>query len=127
MPSNAEAYATDREDHSLFVQLFAKEHQRIYNYIFALLPNRADAEDVFQQTSLILWEKFSAYDRGQPFFPWACGVAFFTVKNFLRVASRSRLRFNDELLQVMADEREALDESLKVYGDHLEFCLSRLS
>lgn len=112
---------------TLFLSLFARDHQRIFGYIFSQLANRADAEDVFQQTSLVLWKRFDEFDQDREFFPWACGVAFYTVRNFLRVAGRSRLRFSDDLLKSIADERVTVDPRLKQYSDALDNCIQKLS
>jgi RNA polymerase sigma-70 factor (ECF subfamily) len=90
-----------------FLRQFAAGHDRLFAYIYSLLPRRPDAEDVFQRTSLVLWQKFATWDSASPFLTWACGVAFYEVRNFLRVASRDRLRFGDGLLETLAREREA--------------------
>lgn len=125
--NNTSANHPEANSQELFLSYFAKDHQRIFGYILSQLPRRSDAEDVFQQTSLVLWQKFSAFDQERDFFPWACGVAFYTVKNFLRVSGRSRLRFNDDLLKVIADERVAADPRLQLYSDMLDSCLQRLN
>ncbi|MFG0289290.1 MAG: sigma-70 family RNA polymerase sigma factor [Rhodopirellula sp. JB044] len=109
-----------------FVALFARENQRIYAYIYTLLPNRADADDVFQSTSLTLWEKFDEFDRQRDFFAWACGIAFFKVKNFRRTAARSRLCFNDELLQVIASERAHMRQGNDDRLTALDQCIKSL-
>ena len=88
-----------------FVEEFARHQQRLFAYVYSLLPRRADAEDVFQRTSVLLWQKAAAWDPAAPFLSWACGVAFYEVKNFLRVSGRDRLRFGDGLLDVLARER----------------------
>lgn len=123
-PDSSGPYSSD---HAQFLMCFARDHQRILSYIFSLLHNRADAEDVFQQTSLTLWQKFGDYDRERDFFPWACGVAFYTVRNFLRVSGRNPLRFSDDLLKTIADERVVADGRLSHYGELLEECLQRLN
>ncbi|MEP3481287.1 MAG: sigma-70 family RNA polymerase sigma factor [Fuerstiella sp.] len=109
-----------------FLSFFTKDHQRIFGYIFSQLHNRADTEDVFQQTSLSLWRRFDEFDRDREFFPWACGVAFNTVRNFLRKSGRSRLHFNDELLSKISEERVASDTELQAFGDRLDQCINRL-
>ena len=54
---------------------FLQHQDRVYGYIVLMLPNRHDAEDVFQQTSLILWQKWDQFDPEQDFLSWACGIA----------------------------------------------------
>lgn len=99
-----------------FLHLFARNDKRLFAYIYSLLPNTADAEDVFQRTCLILWQKFDRFDPHEEFFPWACGVAFYEVRNFLRVSTRQRVKFNDELLAGIAAKRPA---TLEAHDDRL--------
>jgi RNA polymerase sigma-70 factor (ECF subfamily) len=109
-----------------FLELFARDRERIYAYIFSLLPHHADAEDVFQRCSILLWRKIEQFDRSGDFLAWACGVAFYEVCNFLRVAHRDRLQFDIELVGQLAERRrETLgrDEERQVA---LRRCLERL-
>lgn len=92
-------------DYERFLELYSRDRDRLFGYIFALLPHQADAEDVFQRSSLILWNKFSIYDPGRPFLPWACSLAHYEVRNFVRATNRDRLQFDEELLEKLADTR----------------------
>ena len=109
-----------------FLRVFARDREQIFAYVFSLLPHRADAEDVFQRCSLLLWRKFGDFDRNREFLPWACGVAFYEVRNFLRSAERDRLQFSPELIEQLAECRP---ESLGRAGDRLaalKECLEQL-
>ena len=44
----------------VFLRLFLQNERRLYAYVLALLPNRADADDVLQEASLVMWDKFDA-------------------------------------------------------------------
>lgn len=88
-----------------FVSLLARHHSLIRGFIGTLLPHQTDAEDVFQQTCLVLWRKWNAFDAEQSFSAWACGIAFYEVKNFQRIQSRDRHYFSDELLTLIAEEQ----------------------
>jgi RNA polymerase sigma-70 factor, ECF subfamily len=121
----------DQENDSLpyeqFMQLFARVRENLFAYIFTMLPHWSDAEDVFQQTSLVLWRKFGEFEPGSNFLAWACRVAFFEVRNFRRVAGRDRLRFNDALLDQLAQERLVDPEIASRKRDFLIDCISKLS
>jgi RNA polymerase sigma-70 factor (ECF subfamily) len=43
-----------------------------------------DTQDIFQQTSLVLWEKFDSFETGSNFAAWSCRAARYTAMNFLR-------------------------------------------
>jgi RNA polymerase sigma-70 factor, ECF subfamily len=109
-----------------FLKEFALHHDRLFAYLFSLLPHRPDAEDVFQRTSLILWQKFGQWDPASDFLSWACGVAFYEVRNFIRVASRDRLRFGEALLDTLAKERAATLKQRDERVAALQECLKKL-
>lgn len=90
-----------------FLAHFTADCERIHAYIYSLLPNHADADDVFQRCSMLLWKKFEHFERDRSFLSWACGVAFYEVKNFLRTAQRDRLQFSEELIDLLAEDRSA--------------------
>jgi len=107
-----------KTDYERFLELYSRDRDRLFGYIFALLPHQADAEDVFQRSSILLWNKFSIYDPERPFLPWACSLAHYEVRNFIRSTNRDRLQFDDELIDKLADARSSQvdngDERLEV-------------
>jgi RNA polymerase sigma-70 factor (ECF subfamily) len=88
-----------------FITLLNAAHGRLLGFLRAMLGNSADAEDVLQRASMTIWRKFGEYDPSKDFFSWASSFAFYEAKNFQRVSARSRLHFDDELLQRLAEER----------------------
>ena len=107
----------DDETYERFLNRFTRDRERIFAFISSLVPHGADAEDVFQRCSLVLWRKFSEFDEQQNFLTWACGVARYEVYNYLRASGRDRLRFDDDLVQQLATERIA---TLSRYEDRLK-------
>src|SRR5260370_21160240 len=92
--------------HGQLVERFVRSQDRIYASLATLLPNRADAEEVFQQTSLILWRKWQQFDPGRDFVRWACGIAHHEVSNFLRKrADRGRVYLSEDVLAELAEVR----------------------
>src|SRR5687767_2642630 len=71
-----------------FLSLFLRSEREIFRYVAALIPNVADAEDIVQQTALVLWEKFDAYDESLPFTPWACRFALNKTRQWLERRQR---------------------------------------
>ena len=68
----------------LFLRLFLQNQRRIYAYVLTLLPNRADADDVFQEASLVLWDKFDESSPPDDFAAWGCRIAYFKVLDFYK-------------------------------------------
>ena len=90
-----------------FITLFAQSQSALFSYILSLLPNWTEAEDVLQQTSLVLWEKFDSFDPEsdkEDFTRWACQIAKYHVLNRLKKLSRDRHVFSDALVDLLAEE-----------------------
>lgn len=114
------------ERYEAFLSLFARDRERLFAFVFSLLPNHADAEDAFQRASVLLWRNFEAFDRERSFLAWACGVAANEVRNVLRSQRRDRLRFDDELVVHLAQDRATQIEEHDERFDALRSCLAAL-
>ena len=114
------------DKHEAFVRLLNESHRRLLGYLRSLLGNRHDAEDVLQRASMTMWRRFETFEPGTDFMAWASTVAFYEAKNFQRVTARSRLRFDDELLNTLAAERLDDLRHLDERFDALEHCVGKL-
>ena len=52
-----------------FAEYLSQNQTRLYGYIHSLVRDLNDADDLFQQTTLILWRKFGEFDRRLSFSP----------------------------------------------------------
>ena len=109
-----------------FVGLFAQSQYEIHSFVLTLVPNRADADDVMQTTSIVLWRKFDQFVPGTNFVVWACQVARLEVQNFRRVKGRDRLVFNDELLHSVGNLRLSMSDELEAHRGLLRDCITKL-
>jgi RNA polymerase sigma-70 factor (ECF subfamily) len=122
----------------LFLRLFLQNERRLYAYILTLLPNRADADDVLQEASLVMWDKFDARHPPDDFAAWGCRIAYFKVLDFSKKRQRSRVRFSQALLERLAEtaveqaaslqldeRRQALDGCVEKLGSRDRDLLSR--
>jgi RNA polymerase sigma-70 factor, ECF subfamily len=110
-----------------FASLLRLHQTQLFGYIYSLVRDLDDADDLFQQASLVLWDKFGQFDSSRSFINWACGVARFEVLNFLRSRSRNRLYFNDELNLALIEAQQPLEhEQLDERRDALANCMKKL-
>jgi len=86
-----------------FLRLLQVHQNQIFSFIFCQVHHSADAEDLFQQTAVVLWEKFSQYEPGTNFLAWAKAIASNKTLTFLRDRRRSQTRFSDVLIEQLAD------------------------
>lgn len=113
---------------SEFIRLFSLHTSSIYTYIRVLIPNRADAEDVFQETSQTLWEKFAEYRPGPDsnFRAWALRIAQLKSLTYRRGERRKRKLFSDEAYAALDQAAWTAMESIDLRLEPLEDCYRKL-
>lgn len=111
-----------------FLEQMAACQSRLFGYLYSLLHNMEDTEDVMQQTVLAMWRRYGEYDRERSFFAWAKAFAKFSALNHIRAKRRDRIVFGDELVLLLAED-EAIEpegDVLSGYRDSLLHCMDRL-
>ena len=109
-----------------FVDLFSRNARRVYGYVYTMLPRWADADDVFQETSRVLWQKFEEFRSGTDFFAWARQVARYQVLYFRQRQQRSRVKFTDAFLEAVAATAADNAEQLEAEQRALAECMEKL-
>ncbi|MEM1296996.1 MAG: sigma-70 family RNA polymerase sigma factor [Verrucomicrobiota bacterium] len=117
--SNDDAY---RE----FVGLFTQNEGGLRAFVRTLLPSWDDANEVMQEVSLVAWKKFDQFDRETEFIRWAATIARFEVLNYRRTKARDRLVFDEEVIQLLAEEVEEEMADQDAQRRALEGCLAKL-
>jgi RNA polymerase sigma-70 factor, ECF subfamily len=113
----------------LFLRLFLQNQRRIYAYVLTLLPNRADADDVFQEASLVLWDKFDETAPPDDFAAWGCRIAYFKVLDFCKRRQRARVLFSQDVLERVAETALEQADALQLdeRREALAGCLGKLT
>ncbi|MBP3954677.1 sigma-70 family RNA polymerase sigma factor [Gemmata sp. G18] len=112
----------------LFLRLFLQNQRRLYAYVLTLLPNRADADDVLQETSLTMWDKFDATEPPTEFLAWARRVAYHKVLDFNKKSNRAQARLSQIFLKRIAETAAGQADALKLdeRRDALATCIEKL-
>jgi RNA polymerase sigma-70 factor (ECF subfamily) len=111
--------------HEDFLKLFLRHQDGVRAFLSSVVRDRADAEDLFQEVSLALWESFTSYDPSRPFGAWARGVA---LKKVLQGREKSRkipLAFSPPTIEALLDAYDRTDE-VAPDTDGLRDCISKL-
>jgi RNA polymerase sigma-70 factor (ECF subfamily) len=113
---------------NLFLRLFLKNQRRLYAYVLTLLPNRADADDVLQEASLVMWDKFDERHPPNDFAAWGCRIAYFKVLDFYKKHQRSRVCFSQTMLERVAETALEQADTLQLdrRREALAACLEKL-
>ncbi len=67
-----------------FNELYDRYFQRIYNYCFARVRNRADAEEIVQETFTVVFRSIGAFRGDSSLLTWTFGIARNTINNHVR-------------------------------------------
>ncbi len=117
--------ASERNDQ--IVQLLTSVQQQLTRYVRTLVPNRADAEEVLQETNLFVWRHAGEYELGTNFAAWACKIAHYQVLSYRKRQARSRLRFSDALVEQLAQTTARNPAARPDDVEAFELCVAKLS
>ena len=81
-----------------FMRLLSDHKERLFRLIFCIVRSLEDADDAFQHTSIVLWNKFSEFEPGSNFYLWASTVARLTSLNFLKAKRSGEYVFSGEFM-----------------------------
>ena len=90
-----------------FVLELTQAQQSLLSYIYRRVANRDQAQEVLQQTNLVLCRKADKFELGTNFNAWAVTMARYQILSHRRNVARDRLVFTDEVFAVV-DDRDLL-------------------
>lgn len=108
------------------MRLYANAYSKIFRFILTLIPCRNDADEVMQETSLVLWRKFDEYQSEGDFTRWACGIARIEVLRLMERKKRFSALFDEQLLTQIASTHARYDELLEIRREFLVQCKRQL-
>jgi RNA polymerase sigma-70 factor (ECF subfamily) len=110
-----------------FVRLWTCHQNEVKRYVFMMVPRRADADEVVQEISVKLWEKFEKYDQSLPFTPWALRFAHYEVLKWRQRQAREKLVFSESLLHQLDFRYEQETPIMELRKRALDECLGKLT
>ena len=113
--------------HSDFLKRYNAAQPFLRGWLLAWLRDIHVAEDVLQETSLILWERFGEYRRDASFEAWGLGIARNQALKALRRTKVSARLASPEVLEAVAATYERSASHLEQRRRVLADCVDRLS
>jgi RNA polymerase sigma-70 factor, ECF subfamily len=113
-------------NHRLFLKNFLQEESVLKAYLLAATGNTHAADDLLQEVSSVLWEKFSQYDDDRPFRNWALGIARMETLKWRQRLARSRETLSPAILETLADTADECAGELDDRAIHLRQCVAGL-
>lgn len=119
--SNDDAHGTE------FVRLLTSHQRDIYLYVRSLVLDPDEAEEIVQDTSLVLWEKRDQFEMSRDFRPWAFQFARYKVSERRAQRQRKCISFSDALVDELAAKAPQYAKTNSDLRDDLRRCIARLT
>lgn len=109
--------------HEEFLTRFLAAQGDLKAFLASVVRDRAAVEDLFQEASLVLWQKYGEYDPARPFGAWARGIA--ANKILQERARRLPLAFSPAAIRGILDAFERAEPD-REDPEVLRDCVKRL-
>ncbi|MEJ5340967.1 MAG: sigma-70 family RNA polymerase sigma factor [Thermogutta sp.] len=124
MPSRTQGQNEDRNE--VFVRLLAGIQRRLFLYVMVLVADPQEAEEIVQEVSVVLWQRFEDFRPEEDFFRWACGIARHEVLKHRQRSARAARPFSPEFLEQIANHAVSVVETADERREALRECLHEL-
>jgi len=109
-----------------FMELLTQNDRALSVYVYSLVSGSADADDILQQTKMVLWRCFDQFELGTNFLAWARKTAFHQILTYRRQSKREHLPLSEETLEALHHEVARLNDQGDNRRDALRACLAKL-
>ena len=118
----------DDDAHTRAVQgLFLQYQPVIRTYVLSLVPDFSMADDVMQETFLVVTKKAASFEQGTNFPAWVRAICRFKVLETLR-GTRPRFQtFSSEVMDALSAEPRDFIRNTDERLLHLESCMEKLA
>lgn len=110
-----------------FLEFMTAFQGRLFGFVLSLLGDVDQANEVLQETNLVLWKKSDEFHPGTDFKAWSFRVAHFQVMAFRQRQVRDRLVFDEGALEKVYREAMEVDTAFEQKKERLDKCVESLS
>lgn len=116
------------DQHQAFIRHFLQHQDDLRAFVASAIRDWARADDIVQDVSVVLWERYEQYDPQYAFGAWARGIAANLVKREYRRVKRGPQRLSEAAIDALC---AAFDEAAEERGSGerqaaLRACLGEL-
>lgn len=109
-----------------FIEQMVRCQLRLKAYLRSMIPDWNVADDVLQETNVVLWRKAGEFEPGTNFQAWAMKTAHFQVLAHRLKHRRERLCFNESLLSQLAEAQPRHSNDMDRRLEAMRACLETL-
>jgi RNA polymerase sigma-70 factor, ECF subfamily len=130
MDSNSIKYSDDKRTnkHLIHVQtLFVKYMPRIKAFVYSLMPDISQVDDITQDIFLTVTAKAADFQEGTNFLAWVFAIARFRVLKSMNAMDKAFLPLSEEVLDALAADCHEPEADQDRRLELLEFCMEKLA
>lgn len=117
----------DKTTSDEFLNLLFPNQKRILAYVLYYIPNRTDADDVFQNIVSVLWKKFDQYQPGTDFIAWSIVIARYEIMQFFKKCKRdNKIHFDETLHEIFESDSKSVNDQFDERVEALRNCIKKL-
>jgi RNA polymerase sigma-70 factor, ECF subfamily len=109
-----------------FFEFYGRCQYRILSFLFMMVHNETDAEDLLQDTAATMLEKFNQYEQGTNFTAWGMMVAKNKAINFLNKNAKTRPQFRADFYERITEIETKESESYSERAAAMKKCLEKV-
>lgn len=109
-----------------FLRLLNEHERKITLYVMNLVRDRGDAEDILQETRVVMWRHFHKFELGSNYLAWGRKIAFNQILTYRR-KHKKRAELSDAFLESVAFEISKNERRYDRRTEALKSCVLKLS
>ncbi|MCG8376941.1 MAG: sigma-70 family RNA polymerase sigma factor, partial [Chlorobiales bacterium] len=115
------------ERYKAFLNEYLKARKPLYAFVYVMTHNAADADDIFQEASSILWRKFDQFQAGTNFMAWAKQIARNLVMDLRKKRGRHPVvDLDDKTVDLLAFRYQRIQDHVEDRIEALKLCVDKL-
>jgi RNA polymerase sigma-70 factor (ECF subfamily) len=114
------------EKKQAFLKEFLSIREDLFAFVYSMVPSYSKAEDIFQDASLVLWERFETFTQGTNFKAWARQVMYNKIRNEWQKKNREEV-WDPEVFEALDRAFEETHSTQHEWKEALDHCLKKLS
>ena len=109
-----------------FVRLFTQSQRVLYLFIVPLVRTTADADEVLQESNVVILSKWGQFEMGTNFLAWCRAIARLEVFRFRRSRHHRVQLLGDDVVGLLADQMQEQPSDFEQRRDALTECIGKL-
>jgi RNA polymerase sigma-70 factor (ECF subfamily) len=115
---------TDKSEQ--FFRLLMMSQNRIHAFLFMMVHNESDAEDLLQETAAAMWQRFDDFQRDKSFITWGLAIAHNKAVNFIKRNAKTKVHLNDDIYRRIASIEMEDEKDNTERAEALRNCLKKM-